>query len=105
MRVGMQHGVIMADQPWGLPTDIQILPQFLKDAAGYATHLVGKWHVGHYTEAHLPRARGFDTFFGCARVLLLLQLPVVALCGVHFLFLLFPRAFVSLLCLSITECL
>lgn len=64
IRIGMQHGVIMADQPWGLSTDEALLPQYLQDAAGYATHIIGKWHLGHYTEAHLPQARGFDTFFG-----------------------------------------
>lgn len=37
--------------------------------AGYATHHVGKWHVGSATDAHIPAGRGFETslgFFGFA---------------------------------------
>jgi arylsulfatase A-like enzyme len=38
------------------------LPQLLKNA-GYATALVGKWHLG-YTAEQSPSAHGFDYFFG-----------------------------------------
>ncbi len=31
--------------------------------AGYATYMVGKWHVGE-KPAHWPRQRGFDRYFG-----------------------------------------
>jgi arylsulfatase A-like enzyme len=46
----------------GLPLD-QITIANLLRAAGYATGLVGKWHLG-FSKDHHPQARGFDDFFG-----------------------------------------
>ncbi|MSU24988.1 MAG: sulfatase [Opitutus sp.] len=46
----------------GLPTTETTLADRLK-AAGYATGLVGKWHLGS-TDAMHPQKRGFDEFFG-----------------------------------------
>jgi len=47
----------------GIPENITLLPQYLK-TQGYATHLVGKWHLGNCKDDYLPHKRGFDTFFG-----------------------------------------
>jgi arylsulfatase A-like enzyme len=46
----------------GLAATGRSLPQLLKNN-GYATALVGKWHLGYKPE-FLPRAHGFDYFFG-----------------------------------------
>ena len=46
-----------------LPLNESTLAQRLK-SAGYATHMVGKWHLGFRTWAHTPNERGFDTFYG-----------------------------------------
>jgi len=46
----------------GLPPEIPTLPSQLQKA-GYATALVGKWHLG-YPPHFGPRASGYDEFFG-----------------------------------------
>jgi len=46
-----------------LPLELGVMPEPLQ-AAGYQTWLVGKWHLGETTEAHLPNQRGFDHFYG-----------------------------------------
>ena len=47
---------------FGITADRKTLPERLK-AAGYATGMFGKWHVG-FTPERVPTARGFDTFYG-----------------------------------------
>ncbi|KAG8199694.1 hypothetical protein JTE90_022143 [Oedothorax gibbosus] len=63
LRLGFQHEVIVANSPWGLPLEEKIMPQYFK-SLNYATHGVGKWHLGFFKEAYLPMKRGFDSFFG-----------------------------------------
>ncbi|MBX6312298.1 MAG: sulfatase [Isosphaeraceae bacterium] len=46
----------------GLPLTETTLADRLK-AAGYATGLIGKWHLGSAPQFH-PQRRGFDEFFG-----------------------------------------
>jgi arylsulfatase A-like enzyme len=62
-HTGMQTHVLQPQQRGGLPLDEVTLAERLKER-GYATHMVGKWHLGYSRWAHTPRWRGFDTFFG-----------------------------------------
>lgn len=63
LRYGLQVGVIPSGGRYGLAQDEFILPQVLKQA-GYATRMIGKWHLGHADRAFWPRQRGFDYFYG-----------------------------------------
>jgi arylsulfatase A-like enzyme len=51
-----------AEADRGLPARGYSLPQLLKNN-GYATALLGKWHLG-YKQDQSPQAHGFDYFFG-----------------------------------------
>jgi arylsulfatase A-like enzyme len=46
----------------GLVANGRSLPQLMKNE-GYATGLIGKWHLG-YRQDQMPKAHGFDYFFG-----------------------------------------
>jgi arylsulfatase A-like enzyme len=70
LMTGRYHQRLMFDRPFGTkehadhglkPTG-RSLPQLLK-AAGYATALIGKWHLGFRPEFH-PNRHGFDYFWG-----------------------------------------
>ena len=47
----------------GIPRNMTGIATKLKEA-GYATHMVGKWHAGGATPDHIPTGRGFDDSFG-----------------------------------------
>ncbi len=64
-RFGYEFNPIGAeneDPQAGLPTSEITLAQHLH-RAGYATGLIGKWHLGGHPRFH-PHRRGFDEFFG-----------------------------------------
>ncbi len=62
VRLERALGSTGASLEQGLPATGRTLPQLVKNA-GYATGLVGKWHLGYKSE-YQPNAHGFDYFFG-----------------------------------------
>lgn len=66
-RVGMHNNprdgqVLRPISPYGLHPDEVTIAEVLGDA-GYATGMVGKWHLGDQKQ-FLPAQQGFDWFFG-----------------------------------------
>ena len=66
-RVGMHANprdgrVLRPLSPYGLNLDEVTLAEVLKQA-GYATTIIGKWHLGDQPQ-FLPTRQGFDSFFG-----------------------------------------
>ena len=55
-------GAKNAESGIGLPVEEKTVANRLRDA-GYATALIGKWHLGGTAPFH-PQRRGFDEFFG-----------------------------------------
>jgi arylsulfatase A len=54
--------VLYADSKGGLPASEVTIADLLK-RHGYATAVIGKWHLGHLP-AYLPPRHGFDLYFG-----------------------------------------
>jgi arylsulfatase A-like enzyme len=54
--------VLFPDSVGGLPQSEVTIPELLK-ARGYATAMMGKWHLGSRPE-HQPEKHGFDLYFG-----------------------------------------
>ncbi|CAB0044605.1 unnamed protein product [Trichogramma brassicae] len=63
IRMGLQGLPPNVAEPRGVPLRERLLPEYLKEL-GYVTRLLGKWHLGYYSDAHLPTSRGFDSFEG-----------------------------------------
>ena len=61
-RIGNEIWVHRADSRSGIHPDELTLAELLRDA-GYATACIGKWHLG-FEERFLPRAQGFEHYFG-----------------------------------------
>lgn len=63
IRTGLGVQAIMQWEKRGLPLSEVTIPQLLKPA-GYASALIGKWHLGHVAPSWPPTKHGFDLFFG-----------------------------------------
>jgi arylsulfatase A-like enzyme len=63
MRHGLQVGVVKPWAQYGLPLEERTLADDLQ-AAGYATGIFGKWHLGHFATEYLPTSRGFTHQYG-----------------------------------------
>jgi len=62
LETGFGHGVLFPGDPIGLHPD-EITVATLLRKAGYATGLVGKWHIGDQPP-FMPTSHGFDSYFG-----------------------------------------
>jgi arylsulfatase A len=65
VRSGMMSDtrrVLFPDSARGLPPTELTIASLLKPL-GYATAMIGKWHLGHLPP-YLPTAHGFDSYFG-----------------------------------------
>jgi arylsulfatase A-like enzyme len=58
-----QTRVLYPDAPFGLNPKETTIAKLLQ-ARGYATGLIGKWHLGDH-KPFMPMDHGFDYFFGC----------------------------------------
>ncbi|WP_240334416.1 sulfatase-like hydrolase/transferase [Sphingobium estronivorans] len=61
--VGLEEPIALNAPPGiGVPRDRPTIASALRDT-GYATHLIGKWHLGEPPD-HGPLSHGYDSFFG-----------------------------------------
>jgi arylsulfatase A len=62
VRMGLAGGVFHPFSSGGLPDSEITIAEALK-GEGYATAMIGKWHLGHQQQ-FLPTRNGFDSYFG-----------------------------------------
>lgn len=62
VRTGVYPRVFRPDAKYGLLPEETTIAEMLKEF-GYATKIVGKWHLGH-REPFLPTNQGFDSWLG-----------------------------------------
>jgi len=62
-HIGRQKRALKPLQPTGLALNLTTMAEELR-GLGYATHMVGKWHLGYCAAEYTPTRRGFDTFLG-----------------------------------------
>jgi len=63
-RTGLQHwNTIFPGGTAGIPKDVPTVAHMMKDA-GYATHAIGKWHLGYSDWSQTPTGKGFDSYVG-----------------------------------------
>lgn len=60
-RMGI-NTVFFSESFTGIPDTEITIPEILKEK-GFATGIVGKWHLGHHYQ-YLPLQQGFDEYFG-----------------------------------------
>uniref|UniRef100_A0A1A9WE45 Sulfatase N-terminal domain-containing protein n=1 Tax=Glossina brevipalpis TaxID=37001 RepID=A0A1A9WE45_9MUSC len=63
INTGMQHYVLVNDQPWSLPVNETTMGEIFQEH-GYYTSLIGKWHLGMSRKIYTPTFRGFDYHYG-----------------------------------------
>ena len=57
------NGTKVAEERSAVPASFDLLPKMLAPA-GYVSHMLGKWHLGFFSPAHMPTGRGFASSFG-----------------------------------------
>ncbi len=62
LQTGYWHPVLMPGDPQGIHPDEVTVAEVLRER-GYATGIVGKWHLGDQPE-FLPNNHGFDYYYG-----------------------------------------
>ena len=63
-RTGLQHTLtLVPGTSAAIPKDTSTIAEVLK-GAGYATHAIGKWHLGMKSWDDTPLGRGFDSWAG-----------------------------------------